>query len=231
MMGKEEVDVSSRSIDRTAFGANRCEHGAGEMTLLSELRVSGRIRKSAAGASLHRKEDPKMPKKASSATSNGLESLFLDALKDIYYAEKKILKALPKLAKAAQSEKISAAFEKHLKETEGQVDRLEQVFDMLGRPARGKTCPAIDGIIEEGSEILEEYRNEPALGAGLVGAAQAVEHYEIARYGTLIAWAEQLGLKDAVPLLRQTLKEESATDEALNALGESDANQRALQAA
>ncbi|AZO18806.1 ferritin-like domain-containing protein [Mesorhizobium sp. M2A.F.Ca.ET.043.05.1.1] len=172
-----------------------------------------------------------MPKKASSATSNGLESLFLDGLKDIYYAEKKILKALPKLAKAAQSEKISAAFEKHLKETEDQVDRLEQVFDMLGKPARGKTCPAIDGIIEEGSEILEEYKDEPALDAGLVGAAQAVEHYEIARYGTLIAWAEQLGLKDALPLLRQTLKEESATDEALNTLGESDANQRALQAA
>ncbi|TIR26298.1 MAG: ferritin-like domain-containing protein [Mesorhizobium sp.] len=172
-----------------------------------------------------------MPKKASSATSNGLESLFLDGLKDIYYAEKKILKALPKLAKAAQSEKISAAFEKHLKETEDQVDRLEQVFDMLGKPARGKTCPAIDGIIEEGSEILEEYKDEPALDAGLVGAAQAVEHYEIARYGTLIAWAEQLGLKDALPLLRQTLKEESATDEALNTLGERDANQRALQAA
>ena len=172
-----------------------------------------------------------MPKKASTATSNGLESLFLDGLKDLYYAEKKILKALPKLAKAAQSEKIGAAFEKHLKETEDQVDRLEQVFDMLGKPARAKTCPAIDGIIEEGSEILEEYKDEPALDAGLVGAAQAVEHYEIARYGTLIAWAEQLGLKDALPLLRQTLKEESATDEALNALGESDANQRALQAA
>ncbi|UCI10529.1 ferritin-like domain-containing protein [Mesorhizobium sp. B1-1-8] len=172
-----------------------------------------------------------MPKKASSATSNGLESLFLDGLKDLYYAEKKILKTLPKLAKAAQSEKVSAAFEKHLKETEGQVDRLEQVFEMLGKPARGKTCPAIDGIIEEGSEILEEYKDEPALDAGLVGAAQAVEHYEIARYGTLIAWAEELSLKDALPLLRQTLKEESDTDEALNALGENDANRRALQAA
>ncbi|TPI32711.1 ferritin-like domain-containing protein [Mesorhizobium sp. B3-1-6] len=172
-----------------------------------------------------------MPKKASSATSKGLESLFLDGLKDIYYAEKKILKVLPKLAKAAQSEKISAAFEKHLKETEAQVDRLEQVFDILGKPARGKTCPAIDGIIEEGSEILEEYKDEPALDAGLVGAAQAVEHYEIARYGTLIAWAEELRLKDALPLLRQTLKEESDTDEALNALGENDANRRALQAA
>ncbi|TIS70758.1 MAG: ferritin-like domain-containing protein, partial [Mesorhizobium sp.] len=116
-------------------------------------------------------------------------------------------------------------------ETEAQVDRLEQVFEMLGKPARGKTCPAIDGIIEEGSEILEEYKDEPALDAGLVAAAQAVEHYEIARYGTLIAWAEQLGLKDALPLLRDTLKEESATDETLSKLGESGANKRAMQAA
>lgn len=126
---------------------------------------------------------------------------------------------------------MGAAFEKHRTETEAQVDRLEQVFEMLGKPARGKTCPAIDGIIEEGSEILEEYKDEPALDAGLVAAAQAVEHYEIARYGTLIAWAEQLGLKDALPLLRDTLKEESATDEALSKLGESGANKRAMQAA
>jgi ferritin-like metal-binding protein YciE len=171
-----------------------------------------------------------MPSK-SSASENGLQTLFLDGLKDIYYAEKKILKTLPKLAKAAASEKVSAAFEKHRTETEGQVERLEQIFEQLGKPARGKTCPAIDGILEEGSEILEEYKDAPALDAGLVGAAQAVEHYEIARYGTLIAWAEQLGLKDALPLLRDTLKEESATDEALSSLGESDANERALQAA
>ncbi|MEI9405351.1 ferritin-like domain-containing protein [Mesorhizobium argentiipisi] len=172
-----------------------------------------------------------MVKKSSSGKANGLESLFVDGLKDLYYAEKKILKTLPKMAKAAQAEDVSAAFEKHRTETEGQVDRLEQVFEMLGKPARGKTCPAIDGIIEEGSEVLEEYKDEPALDAGLVAAAQAVEHYEIARYGTLIAWAEQLGLKDALPLLRETLKEESATDEALTRLGESGANERALQAA
>ncbi|MBZ9846929.1 ferritin-like domain-containing protein [Mesorhizobium sp. CA14] len=172
-----------------------------------------------------------MVKKSSSGKANGLESLFVDGLKDLYYAEKKILKTLPKMAKAAQAEDVSAAFEKHRTETEGQVDRLEQVFEMLGKPARGKTCPAIDGIIEEGSEVLEEYKDEPALDAGLVAAAQAVEHYEIARYGTLIAWAEQLGLKDALPLLRETLKEESATDEALTKLGESGANERALQAA
>ncbi|RWL99798.1 MAG: ferritin-like domain-containing protein [Mesorhizobium sp.] len=172
-----------------------------------------------------------MAKKNSSGAANGLEGLFVDGLKDIYYAEKKILKTLPKMAKAAQSEEVSAAFEKHLTETEGQVDRLEQVFEMLGKPARGKTCPAIDGIIEEGSEVLEEYKDEPALDAGLVAAAQSVEHYEIARYGTLIAWAEELGLKDALPLLRETLKEESATDETLTKLGESGANKRAMQAA
>ncbi|MDX8433449.1 MULTISPECIES: ferritin-like domain-containing protein [Mesorhizobium] len=172
-----------------------------------------------------------MARKNSSGAANGLESLFVDGLKDIYYAEKKILKTLPKLAKAAQSKELSAAFEKHRMETEGQVDRLEQVFELMGKAARGKTCPAIDGILEEGSEILEEYQDEPALDAGLVAAAQAVEHYEIARYGTLVAWAEQLGLKDAVPLLRETLAQESATDEALSALGESGANQRALQAA
>lgn len=170
-----------------------------------------------------------MPSKASDG--KGLESLFVDQLKDIYYAEKKILKTLPKLAKAAQSQELSAAFDKHRMETEGQVERLEKIFDLIGKPARGKTCPAIDGILDEGSEILEEYKGMPALDAGLVGAAQAVEHYEIARYGTLIAWAEQLGMTDALPLLRETLKEESATDEALSALGENDANERALQAA
>lgn len=143
-----------------------------------------------------------MPRRNSTAAANGLESLFVDGLKDLYYAEKKILKTLPKLAKPAQYEEVSAAFEKHHMETEGQVDRLEQVFELLGKAARGKTCPAIDGILEEGSEILEQYEDQPALDAGLVGAAQAVEHYEIARYGTLIAWAEQLGPKDALPLLR-----------------------------
>lgn len=161
-------------------------------------------------------------------TEKGLEDLFLDGLKDIYYAEKKILKALPKMAKGAESEEVSAAFQKHLMETEGQVDRLEQVFDMLGKPARGKTCPAIDGIIEEGSEILEEYKGAPAVDAGLVAAAQAVEHYEISRYGTLIAWAEQLGMNDAVELLQATLEEESATDEALSALGQGGVNERAM---
>lgn len=167
-------------------------------------------------------------KKTTNASAKGLEDLFLDGLKDIYYAEKKILKALPKMARGAESEEVSAAFEKHRVETEGQVDRLEQVFDLIGKQARGKTCPAIDGILEEGSEILDEYKGSPALDAGLVAAAQAVEHYEIARYGTLVAWAEQLGMGEAVDLLQTTLEEESATDEALGALGQGGVNERAM---
>ncbi len=169
--------------------------------------------------------------KKSQAASKGLEEMFLDGLKDIYYAEKKILKALPKMAKGAESEQVSAAFEKHLEQTEGQVDRLEQIFEAMGKPARGKTRPAIDGIIEEGSEILEEYKGAPALDAGLVAAAQAVEHYEIARYGTLCAWAEQLGMTEAAKLLKQTLQEEAETGEALTRLSQSGVNEHAMQQA
>ena len=167
----------------------------------------------------------------SKASTKGLEDLFLDGLKDIYYAEKKITKALPKMARAAESDELTAGFEKHLAETEAQVERLERVFELLGKPARGKTCPAIDGILEEGEEIIQEYKGAPALDAGLVAAAQAVEHYEIARYGTLIAWAEQLGMGEAVDLLKSTLAEEEATDEALSALGEGGVNERAMQEA
>ncbi|ESY72128.1 ferritin-like domain-containing protein [Mesorhizobium sp. M1050] len=170
-------------------------------------------------------------KKTTKAARKGLEDLFLDGLKDLYYAEKKILRTLPKMARAAESEEVTAAFEKHRMETEGHVDRLEEVFEKIGRSARGKTCPAIDGIVEEGSEVLEEYEGAPALDAGLVAAAQAVEHYEIARYGTLIAWAEQMGKRDVADLLNATLKEEMATDEALSRLGEGGVNERALQQA
>ncbi|MER8395878.1 ferritin-like domain-containing protein [Mesorhizobium sp. M1340] len=167
----------------------------------------------------------------SQGSSKGLEDLFYDGLKDIYYAERKILTALKKMAKGAESEELKAAFEKHRDETEGQIDRLQQVFDAFGRRAQGKTCPAIDGMIEEGQEILEEFGDAPALDAGLVAAAQAVEHYEIARYGTLVTWAGLLGLRDAVPLLEQTLEEEKATDEALTQLGETGVNERAMQQA
>jgi ferritin-like metal-binding protein YciE len=167
----------------------------------------------------------------SKASTKVLEDLFLDGMKDIYYAEKKITKALPKMAKAAESKELAAGFEKHLAETETQVERLEQVFELMGRPARGKTCPAIDGILEEGEEIMQEYKGAPALDAGLVAAAQSVEHYEIARYGTLIAWAEQLGMDEVAELLKATLAEEEATDEVLTQLGERGVNERAMQQA
>lgn len=156
-----------------------------------------------------------------------LDELFHDALKDIYFAEKKILVALPKMAKAAQSEELSAAFEKHEAETEVQVERLEQVFELLEEKPRGKTCPAIIGIIDEGEEIIKEYKNSPALDAGLLAAAQAVEHYEISRYGTLKAWAEELELDEAAKLFDQTLKEEIKTDQTLTGLAQEVINQEA----
>jgi len=156
-----------------------------------------------------------------------LNDLFLETLKDIYFAEKQILRALPKMAKAAQSTELTAAFEKHRDETETHVERLEQVFELVGKPARGKTCEAILGIVEEGKEIMEDFAGTAALDPGLVAAAQAVEHYEMARYGTLRAWAQQLGMKEAVALLDATLGEEKATDAALSKLGTAALNQKA----
>ena len=156
-----------------------------------------------------------------------LDDLFHDTLKDIYFAEKKILSALPKMMKAAQSGELKAAFEKHRGETQKQVDRLEQVFAIIEKEPQGKTCAAIVGITNEGAEIMEEYKGSPALDAGLLAAAQAVEHYEISRYGTLRTWAEELGLEDAASLLDETLEEERATDEALTEIAESVVNQKA----
>jgi ferritin-like metal-binding protein YciE len=164
------------------------------------------------------------------AKEKALDDLFEDTLKDIFYAENKILKALPKMAKAAQSEELKAAFEKHLKETEGQVSRLEKVFDMIEVAPRGKKCEAIEGMIEEGAEIMKEFKGAPALDAGLVSAAQAVEHYEIARYGTLKRWAEQLGLDEAAGLLEETLEEEKNTDQALTELADATINEHAQAA-
>jgi ferritin-like metal-binding protein YciE len=161
------------------------------------------------------------------AEEKTLDDLFLDTLKDIYYAEKQIVKTLPKMAKAAQSPQLKAGFEKHLDETETHVERLEQVFEMLGKPARGKTCDAILGIIEEGKSIMDEFKGTQALDAGLVAAAQAVEHYEMARYGTLRTWAQQLGMSDAAKLFQQTLSEEEATDKTLSQLATSEANRKA----
>ena len=153
-----------------------------------------------------------------------LNDLFLDTLKDIYFAEKQILKALPKMAKAASSDKLRAAFEKHEGETEAQVGRLEQIFEMIDKPVRGKTCEAIQGLLDEGKEIMEEYKGCEALDAGMLAAAQSVEHYEISRYGTLKQWAQQLGMKEAVRLLDETLQEEKKTDEALTSLAEASVN-------
>ena len=166
-----------------------------------------------------------MPKKAKQ-----LDELFHDTLKDIYFAEKKILTALPKMAKAAQSEDLKAAFTKHEGETEQQVDRLEKVFKSIGQTPKGKTCDAIMGLLDEGKEIMDEYKGTPALDAGLLAAAQAVEHYEISRYGTLKCWASELGYTDAVELLDATLNEEKKTDVALTRLAESEVNMHAQTA-
>jgi ferritin-like metal-binding protein YciE len=160
-----------------------------------------------------------------------LDDLFHDTLKDIYYAERKILTALPKMAKAAQSAELKAAFEKHHGQTEGQVERLVEVFGIIEKKPQGKTCPAIDGILEEGTEIMKDYKGTAALDAGLIGAAQAVEHYEMSRYGTLKRWAEMLGHADAAELLNETLEEEEQTDVDLSALADASINQKAQMAA
>jgi ferritin-like metal-binding protein YciE len=156
-----------------------------------------------------------------------LSDLFHNTLKDIYYAENKILKTLPKMAKAAQSPDLKAAFTKHERETQGQVTRLDKIFKIIGKPARGKTCDAINGITDEGAEIMKEFKGAPALDAGLLASAQAVEHYEISRYGTLRTWAEELGFDDAAQLLEATLEEEKNTDKALTALAKSVVNAEA----
>ena len=156
-----------------------------------------------------------------------LRELFHDTLKDIYFAEKKILTALPKMAKGAQSEELREAFEKHESETEDHVERLDKVFAELDETPRGKTCDAIMGIIEEGQQVMKEYKGNPALDAGSLAAAQAVEHYEISRYGTLKTWAQELGFEEAVELLDTTLAEEKKTGEALTEIAESTVNQHA----
>ncbi len=144
-----------------------------------------------------------------------LEDLFLDELKDIYDSEKRITKALPKMAKAASTDELREAFQSHLRETEQQVKRLEQIFELLEKPARGKKCEAMEGLIEEGKELMEEDADEAVLDAGLICAAQKVEHYEMAAYGTLVTRSKILGYNRATKLLEQTLAEEKAADEKL----------------
>ncbi|KKC38808.1 hypothetical protein WH87_07865 [Devosia epidermidihirudinis] len=158
------------------------------------------------------------------AEDKTLDDLFLDTVKDIYFAERQILKALPKMAKAAHSPELQAGFEQHFAETEGHVERLEQVFALLGKTPRGKTCDAILGILEEGKSIMEDFKGASALDAGLAAAAQAVEHYEIARYGTLKSWAEKLGMTEAAALFEATLREEVATDAKLSKLAKTNLN-------
>lgn len=156
-----------------------------------------------------------------------LGELFLETLKDIYTAEKQMLRAMGKIGRQSQSDQLRQALQKHGEETETQVERLEQVFEMLGKPARGKPCEAIEGLINEAREIMEEFKGTDALDAGLLSAAQAIEHYEIARYGTLKTWAGQLGMRDAAKLLDETLQEEKKTDAILTKIAEERVNQRA----
>lgn len=162
------------------------------------------------------------------ANAKTLDDLFVDTLKDIYWAEKHILKALPKMAKGAQSEKLRDAFLTHKEQTQVHIERLEQVFGIVNKRAIGKKCDATEGLLKEGDDILKTFKDSDALDAGLISAAQAVEHYEIARYGTLKRWAKMLDLDDAVDLLQKTLEEESETDETLTQLAESFANEAAM---
>ena len=156
-----------------------------------------------------------------------MDDLFVHMLRDIYYAEKQIVKALPDMIKKASDPQLKQGFQTHLHETEGHVKRLEQAFDMLGKKAQGVDCPAIDGILKEANEVAGEVEKKPVLDAALIAAAQAVEHYEMTRYGALIAWAKQIGRTDCVKLLQQTLDEEKATDSKLTQMAEASVNRKA----
>jgi ferritin-like metal-binding protein YciE len=159
--------------------------------------------------------------------TKSLQDLFVNLLKDMYYAEKQILKALPKMAKKADSDELRQAFEHHLKETEGQVQRLEQIFALCDLKPSGKTCHAIKGILEEGEEDMKDAKEPDVLDAGMIADAQAVEHYEIARYGTMIAWATQRGMEEAARLLQQTIDQEYNADMLLTDLAEGRLNRQA----
>ena len=156
-----------------------------------------------------------------------LHSLFVDTLKDVYHAEKQIIKALPKMVKNASSPELKAALESHLSETEGQITRLEEVFAEIDQKAVGKKCEAMAGLVKEASGLMEEVEDERTLDAGIIMAAQSVEHYEIARYGTLITWARELDLNGVEELLQETLDQEKAADEKLSSLAENSVNREA----
>jgi len=163
------------------------------------------------------------------AKEKTLNDLFLETMKDVYYAEKQGSRMMPKMAKAAKNPELRQAFERHREESEGQVERLEQVFEMLGKPARGKPCESMQGLVEEMKEVMDDFGQSSAADAGLIASAQAIEHYEIARYGTLKTWAAQLGMDDAAKLLDETLQEEKRTDEILSRIAEGAANEDAGQ--
>jgi ferritin-like metal-binding protein YciE len=165
------------------------------------------------------------------ATKASMNDMLLTFMQDVYYAERQILKALAKLAKASESEDLKNALMHHREETQGQVERLQQAFDALGKRARGQTCEAINGLIEEGEEIAAEFDQGPLRDAGILACAQAVEHYEMARYGTMVAWAKEIGAEDVARLMRETLEEEKKADTTLNHLAQHGLNQQAVQGA
>ena len=184
---------------------------------------------SRSGKTSTRRNQSAQSEESGGGMNNELHELFLEELADIYSAEQQLTKALPKMAKAADSDELREAFEEHLQQTEEQISRLEQVFESLDEKMQRKTCKAMQGLIEEGNEVLQEHKGSPAIDAALIAAAQKVEHYEIATYGTLCTWAEQMGHRDALDLLKQSIDEEEMTDERLTELAEGLANQRAEQ--
>lgn len=159
--------------------------------------------------------------------ASSLQELFLTHLQDIYHGEKQILRALPKMAKSATTPELKQAFQHHYDETEGQVERLQRVFELMNKSARGKTCEAVEGLVEEAKDVMNEAETGEVMDAGLIAAGQAVEHYEIARYGTLRTWAQQLGMKEAAKLLGETLEEEKKADALLNKIAMSSVNRKA----
>jgi ferritin-like metal-binding protein YciE len=159
-----------------------------------------------------------------------MDDLFMHGLKDLYYAEKKLVQNLPKMAKKANSPELAQAIENHLRETENQVSRLEQIFAACETTPRGKKCPGMDGLLEEGKEVMQEAEDDDTLDAGMLAAAQAVEHYEIARYGTMVAWAQELGMTEAANLLQETLDEEKNADRLLSQIAEGKLNREAAAA-
>jgi len=185
--------------------------------------------KSRKEASASTSRSKKEPQDNGGNEENPLREAFLDELADVHNAEKQLTKALPKMAKAAESSELKEAFQSHLEETEGHIKRLEEVASSLEESIKRKTCKGMEGLIEEGEEIMEEFSDSEALDATLIAAAQKVEHYEIATYGTLVAWAEELGLSEAVELLQETLDEEKSADEKLTSIAEGLANARAQQ--